>query len=85
MKFNRYLISFAVSVAATGAFAQGALSNPSPSQESQGKTRAQVVAETREAMRLGLIVQGETEYPMAITKAQAEQIHQAGLAAIASK
>lgn len=46
------------------------------------KTRAQVAAETREAMRLGLLSHGEAG-PVAITPEQASLIRRAGLRALA--
>lgn len=46
------------------------------------KTRAQVVAETREAQRLGLLNQSETDFPKVATAEQNELIRQAGLRAV---
>ncbi|WP_332740034.1 DUF4148 domain-containing protein [Hydrogenophaga sp.] len=46
-----------------------------------GKSRAQVVAETAEAHRLGLLDVSESEFPKIATPQQAEQIRQAGLRA----
>ncbi len=46
------------------------------------KTRAQVAAETREAIRLGLLAHGEAG-PVEITQEQASLIRRAGLRALA--
>jgi hypothetical protein len=43
------------------------------------KSRAQVVAETAEARRLGLLDVSDSEYPKIATAEQAEQVRQAGL------
>lgn len=48
------------------------------------KTRAQVVAETAEAQRLGLLNVSDTDYPKVATAEQAELVRQAGLRAITS-
>lgn len=45
------------------------------------KTRAQIVAETREAARLGLMTSGEADLVIA-TPAQERQVEQAGLRAV---
>jgi len=50
--------------------------------EGESKSRAQVVAELAEAQRLGLIANNDSEYPVAATPEQAEQIRQAGLRAV---
>lgn len=55
----------------------GAKSVPAPS----AKSREQVIAETQEAARLGLLVQGEG-HPAAASTQQDERIRQAGLHAI---
>lgn len=49
-----------------------------------GKTRAQVVAETAEAKRLGLLDVNDSDFPKIPTAAQAEQVRQAGLRAVNS-
>jgi hypothetical protein len=64
----------AVSVAATGADNDAALA-------SAGKSRAQVVAETREAARLGLLNRTEAG-PAEPTPEQSRRIEQAGLRAL---
>lgn len=46
------------------------------------KSRAQVVAETAEAQRLGLLNVSDHEFPKIATPEQAEQVRQAGLRAI---
>lgn len=46
------------------------------------KTRAQVVAETAEAQRLGLLNLSETDFPKVATAEQNELIRQAGLRAV---
>ncbi len=48
------------------------------------KTRAQVVAETAEAQRLGLLNVSDTDYPKIATAEQAELVRQAGLRALSS-
>lgn len=48
------------------------------------KTRAQVVAETAEAQRLGLLNVSDTDYPKIATAEQAELVRQAGLRAVSS-
>lgn len=47
------------------------------------KTRAQVVAELKEAQRLGLVNENDAAYPVIATAQQAEQVRQAGLRAVA--
>ena len=53
-----------------------------PTEVVANKSRAQVVAETREAARLGLLNYGEAG-PVQATPEQAHQIEQAGLRAVA--
>ncbi|MGE0348755.1 DUF4148 domain-containing protein [Hydrogenophaga sp.] len=48
------------------------------------KTRAQVVAETAEARRLGLLDVSDSEFPKIATAEQAEQVRQAGLRVLGS-
>jgi hypothetical protein len=54
-----------------------------PSDAGPAKTRAQVVAETREAARLGLLKVGEDGIAVDVTPEQLHQIEQAGLQAAA--
>jgi 4-hydroxyphenylpyruvate dioxygenase-like putative hemolysin len=54
-----------------------------PSDASPAKTRAQLVAETREAARLGLLKVGEDGIAVNVTPEQLHQIEQAGLQAVA--
>lgn len=70
-------VQAAVSGQARSAGEAGAKSVPAPS----AKSREQVIAETQEAARLGLLVQGEG-HPAAASTQQDERIRQAGLHAI---
>lgn len=81
MKTHHFLFSMLAVAATTSAFAQ----NSAGSVSTEAKSRAQVVAETSEAMRLGLIVHGEGEYPVSVTAENAERIRQAGLSATSGK
>ena len=66
--------------------AVGSIGEPgeNPSHTTSAKTRAQVIAETREAARLGLLNNvGEAGITVDVTPEQLHQIEQAGLRAVA--
>jgi hypothetical protein len=89
---KRKLLIAAGLLAATSAFANdvdllpnGYLSAAIRAAQSapSAKSRAQVVAETREAARLGLLNVGEAGITLDVTPEQLHQIEQAGLRALA--